>query len=459
MTKFSGSQQGQLAQIGAFLRENREQQGKSLQDIAKSTYIRPQLLSGIETGNPDLLPEPIFVQGFIRRYAETLGLKGVEISQQFAIDSIPLASNLTKSSKLEGARSEDSATTRLTRFAPKPDSQQATPEFALQPTASNSSSLAASDEVPVFVASDAESGTDLLDPPIVAAANVEPVPSTSLEPLTSLEVVDEVSAGNSTASNFTEELELSSQLSHERSVEHTSIENRSDDQPILATTDIDSRTPDSKAPIDQVSIEPSSELSTEPTSPLVSDLPLAKAKPVDRQLTTPPISYTSTQPLNSDANSRDTSNLKPFAIGAVVVAVLVAGVVILANALGGDRIPTVADAPTPVESVEPTPPESALPELPEPEPTVEPEPPISDAPLFLEVEVSAPAWTTVVADGNEELFRGTLNPGDRVVWEAQNSINVFSGNPGGLMVSQNGQPAKPLGASGIPSSQDYSVQP
>ncbi|MGB7487404.1 MAG: helix-turn-helix transcriptional regulator, partial [Phormidesmis sp.] len=89
MTKFSAAQQSQLAQIGAFLRENREVQGKSLEDIAIHTYIRPQLLSGIETGNPDLLPEPIFVQGFIRRYADNLGLKGTELSQQFTVNSIP----------------------------------------------------------------------------------------------------------------------------------------------------------------------------------------------------------------------------------------------------------------------------------------------------------------------------------------------------------------------------------
>ncbi|MEO0768086.1 MAG: helix-turn-helix transcriptional regulator, partial [Cyanobacteria bacterium J06649_4] len=64
MAKFSAPQQSQLAQIGAFLRENRQKQQKSLEDIAIRTYIRPQLLNGIEMGDPDVLPEPIFVQGF-----------------------------------------------------------------------------------------------------------------------------------------------------------------------------------------------------------------------------------------------------------------------------------------------------------------------------------------------------------------------------------------------------------
>ena len=110
MTKFSAQQQSQLAQIGVFLREKREQQGKSLEDIAIRTYIRPQLLSGIESGDPDLLPEPIFVQGFIRRYAENLGLKGTELAQQFSVDSIPSTPRPARQSMVE-----DSPTTRLTR--------------------------------------------------------------------------------------------------------------------------------------------------------------------------------------------------------------------------------------------------------------------------------------------------------------------------------------------------------
>ena len=110
MTKFSAQQQSQLAQIGGFLREKREQQGKSLEDIAICTYIRPQLLNGIESGNPDLLPEPIFVQGFIRRYAENLGLQGIELSQQFSVDSIPSTPRPARQSEVE-----DSPTTRLTR--------------------------------------------------------------------------------------------------------------------------------------------------------------------------------------------------------------------------------------------------------------------------------------------------------------------------------------------------------
>ncbi len=113
MTKFSASQQSQLAQIGAFLRENREKQKKALEDISIRTYIRPQLLKGIETGDPDMLPEPIFVQGFIRRYAEALGLKGTELAQQFTVTSIPSTPRPPRQ-----PAPADTASTRIGRATP-----------------------------------------------------------------------------------------------------------------------------------------------------------------------------------------------------------------------------------------------------------------------------------------------------------------------------------------------------
>ena len=495
VTKFSGSQQSQLAQIGAFLREKREEQGKSLQDIAVSTYIRPQLLSGIETGNPDLLPEPIFVQGFIRRYAETLGLKGVELSQQFTVDSIPSTPRPAKASE-----PEDSSTTRLTRFNSEPAPQQPLTDTAT------------ADEVPVFAAENAtlseehlvtatpvsESDAFISDPFVsaplaldpleldlpapeasedvpVVLANSEPFNASNSSDLTngsdailSESSLSEQSASNSAQNGLSEnglgkndlgenglsksgldENGLSKNGSGENGLSKNGLgengagENGAGQLPVFETASAEFETP-------------AHESSSEEPIAFVSDLPLAKKTPADSQITTSPISYTSTEPLSADTSSSvDTPNLKPFAIGAVIVAVLTAGIVVLASVLGRDPAPTAVSSSDPVESVEPVETEPALPTIPaEPEPA----PPASDAPLFLEVEVTAPAWTSVVADGGERLFEGTLNPGDSVIWEAQNSITVFSGNPGGLSISQNGQPAEPLGENGIPSGKDYSVQ-
>ncbi|NEP18120.1 MAG: helix-turn-helix domain-containing protein [Leptolyngbya sp. SIO4C1] len=89
MTNYSTVQKDQLSKIGAHLKESREAQGKSIEEISLQTYIRPQLIMRIEAGNAADLPQPIFVQGFIRRYADALGLDGTTLSRQFPVHSIP----------------------------------------------------------------------------------------------------------------------------------------------------------------------------------------------------------------------------------------------------------------------------------------------------------------------------------------------------------------------------------
>jgi hypothetical protein len=77
------AQQEQLLSIGAYLQSIREEHGKTVDDVASQIFIRPALVKAIEKGDWESLPEPIFVQGFIRRYADFLGLDGMAISKQF----------------------------------------------------------------------------------------------------------------------------------------------------------------------------------------------------------------------------------------------------------------------------------------------------------------------------------------------------------------------------------------
>lgn len=85
MANLASTQLEQLREIGAYLRQVREHQGRALDDIANQIFIRPALLRAVEEGQDQHLPEPVFVQGFIRRYAEALGLDGNEISQAFTV--------------------------------------------------------------------------------------------------------------------------------------------------------------------------------------------------------------------------------------------------------------------------------------------------------------------------------------------------------------------------------------
>ncbi|MCY7324380.1 MAG: DUF4115 domain-containing protein [Phormidesmis sp. CAN_BIN36] len=87
----SSTQAEQLKAIGSKLSHEREARSVTLDAVATKTYIPLRLLSAIEAGRMDLLPEPVFVQGFIRRYADTLGLDGTALSKEFAIESpIPI---------------------------------------------------------------------------------------------------------------------------------------------------------------------------------------------------------------------------------------------------------------------------------------------------------------------------------------------------------------------------------
>lgn len=80
----------QLRQIGDYLRQVREAQSVSLEKVAKDTFIPLRLLSALEVGEVERLPEPIYIKGFIRRYADVLELDGAEIADAFEATS-PLA--------------------------------------------------------------------------------------------------------------------------------------------------------------------------------------------------------------------------------------------------------------------------------------------------------------------------------------------------------------------------------
>lgn len=74
-----------LAQLGAQLSATREQHGFSLEEMVMQTRIPRRLLKGIEEANFDDLPEPVYIQGLIRQYADALGYKGAEFASTFPV--------------------------------------------------------------------------------------------------------------------------------------------------------------------------------------------------------------------------------------------------------------------------------------------------------------------------------------------------------------------------------------
>ncbi|MGD1874275.1 MAG: helix-turn-helix domain-containing protein [Mastigocoleus sp.] len=84
----SETQEQQLQEIGAYLKQVREEKSIRIEEIAAKTRIRLFCLKALEEGKLEDLPEPIYVKGFIRRYGDELELDGSALSQKFA-DTFP----------------------------------------------------------------------------------------------------------------------------------------------------------------------------------------------------------------------------------------------------------------------------------------------------------------------------------------------------------------------------------
>ncbi len=69
--------------VGALLKASRERLGYDLDPLAESLRIRRIYLEAIEDGHYDRLPGNAYAVGFIRSYAEQLGLDGNELADRF----------------------------------------------------------------------------------------------------------------------------------------------------------------------------------------------------------------------------------------------------------------------------------------------------------------------------------------------------------------------------------------
>ena len=73
---FSHTLWAAMFQIGASLREARTRRGLSAADVHKGIRIRERYLTALEEERWDMLPGEAYTKGFLRTYAEFLGLNG-----------------------------------------------------------------------------------------------------------------------------------------------------------------------------------------------------------------------------------------------------------------------------------------------------------------------------------------------------------------------------------------------
>ncbi|MBF1990418.1 helix-turn-helix domain-containing protein [Fischerella thermalis] len=84
-TSLDQQRREKLAAMGAQLRSSRQEKGLSLDEMVVLTRIPRRLLQAIEEGNLAELPEPVYIQGLIRRFADALGSNGAEFASSFPI--------------------------------------------------------------------------------------------------------------------------------------------------------------------------------------------------------------------------------------------------------------------------------------------------------------------------------------------------------------------------------------
>jgi cytoskeletal protein RodZ len=69
-------------QIGPLLEQKRIEKGLSLKDVEQATKIRTRYLEGLEREDFSMLPDYIYARGFLKTYANFLGLDGERLSRE-----------------------------------------------------------------------------------------------------------------------------------------------------------------------------------------------------------------------------------------------------------------------------------------------------------------------------------------------------------------------------------------
>ena len=70
------------AKIGPVLEKARKERGLTLEEAEHATKIRKRYLAGLEREDYGVLPDAVYAQGFLKTYANYLGLDGEELARQ-----------------------------------------------------------------------------------------------------------------------------------------------------------------------------------------------------------------------------------------------------------------------------------------------------------------------------------------------------------------------------------------
>ncbi|MDZ7727658.1 MAG: helix-turn-helix domain-containing protein [Dehalococcoidia bacterium] len=78
-----------MNELGEWLQRAREARGLTLEDAERDTRISRRYLQALETGELDVIPAPVYARGFLRSYAQYLGLDPQEAMARYPRDDGP----------------------------------------------------------------------------------------------------------------------------------------------------------------------------------------------------------------------------------------------------------------------------------------------------------------------------------------------------------------------------------
>ncbi|WP_414577286.1 helix-turn-helix domain-containing protein [Anabaena sp. CCY 9402-a] len=111
MTLLNETQKEQLLKISRYLRQAREEKSIRIEEVAAKTHIRLSFLKALDAGDFEELPERVYVQGFLRRYADIVGLDGTAVANSFTVNALPPNSHIN--SKHEKGNSDKNSQIRI----------------------------------------------------------------------------------------------------------------------------------------------------------------------------------------------------------------------------------------------------------------------------------------------------------------------------------------------------------
>ncbi len=82
-----------MATVGKILKTRREGLSLTLEDMSVKTKVGVKFLAAIENEQYDLLPPPSYTLGFVKLYAEAVGLDAGAVAAQFKREAGPAKSN------------------------------------------------------------------------------------------------------------------------------------------------------------------------------------------------------------------------------------------------------------------------------------------------------------------------------------------------------------------------------